>query len=213
MPKSRCRGGAKDGQSLVESSIIICLMAFILAGLFQISQLFAAREILYHAAACGARAKTVGLNWWMVEKSIRVAAIPNAGRITAAEFEGPGSPLTPLITTQRPGALWETVLGMVPASRQLVWEKARIPEYLNSFNNARGDYLLDYADWDSVRGDHESVAPSDGDFDPIVQVRVSQDYPLRIPAHRAFYDADSVQLAGESYIENYYPLYLDDMYW
>lgn len=213
MPKSRCRGGAKDGQSLVESCIIILLIAFIFAGLFQISQLFAAREILYHAAACGARAKTVGLNWWMVEKSIRVAAIPNAGKITADDFEGPGSPLTPLIATQRPGTFWETVLRMVPASQQLAWEKSRIPEYLNSFNNARGDYLLDYADWDSVRGDHESGAMGDASLNPLIRVRVNQEYPLRIPAHRTFYSADSVQLAGESYIENYYPLYLDDMYW
>ena len=213
MPRTCCRGGAKDGQSLVESCIVILLIALIFAGLFQISQLFAAREVLYYAAACGARAKTVGLNWWMVEKSIRVAAIPNAGRLIVPPFQNQDATLTPLLTTLKPGTLWERVLGIVPASQQLAMEKARIPDYLDSFNNARGDFLLDYAEWDSIRGDHDSVAPADGVIDPIVRVRVGQDYPLRIAGHGAFYSADSIPLHGESSIENYYPLYIDDMCW
>jgi len=98
---------------------------------------------------------------------------------------------------------------------------------MNSFNDARDDYVLDYADWGSVRGDHESGVVGSGPFDPIIRVRVTQNYPLRVPAHRAFYAADSVRLEGdrafyaadsvrlegESQIENYYPLYLDDQFW
>jgi len=209
----RCRGGAKDGQSLVESCIVICLIAFIFAGLFQISQMFAAREILYHAAARGARAKTVGLNWWMVEKAMRVAAIPNAGLMTVPGFQNRDTTLENMVATLKPGTLWERVLGMVPSSLQLNIERARIPEYLNAFNDPQGDYILDYKEWDTVRGDHESGALGSVPLDPILRVRARQNYPLRVPAHRAFYAADSVRLEGESQIENYYPLYLDDRFW
>jgi hypothetical protein len=208
MPNARRKGGAKDGQSLVESCIVICLIALVFAGLFQISQLFAAREILYHAAARGARAKTVGLNWWMVEKSIRVASIPNAGRLTTPPFQNVDTTLETMAATLKPGTLWERTLGIVPSSLQYNLERARVPEYLYSDNPFQGSYVLDYADWDTISGDHGS-----GPGDPIIHVRVRQDYPLRIPIHRAFYDDDSVQLEGESYIENHYPLYIDDQFW
>ena len=221
MPNSCRRRGAKDGQSLVESCLVIFLIAFIFAGLFQVSQLFAAREVLNHAAARGARAKTVGFNWWMVEKSIRVASIPNAGLLTAPPFQDQDATLANLMRTRRPGAMWEEVLGIVPASQQFDLEIARIPEYLASENDVRSDYILDYADWDSVRGDHVSGAPGSSSADPILHIRVNQNYPLRIPGHRAFYapppggpdDVDTIRLDGESYIENYYPLYIDDMCW
>jgi len=189
---------------------VICLIAFIFAGLFQVSQLFAAREILSHAAARGARAKTVGFNWWMVEKSIRVASIPNAGLMTVPDFRNIDTALENMVATLRPGALWERVMGIVPSSSQLNIERARIPEYMDTFNDARDDYVLGYTDWNSVRGDHAGGA--DG-MDPFIRVRVTQNYPLRMPAHRAFYAADTIRLRGESQIENYYPLYLDDQFW
>ena len=77
----------RAGQSLVESCLVIGLTCLLFFGLLQISQLFAAREVLYHAAARGARAKTVGFNRWMVTKAVRVGAIPNAGRMLVPEYE------------------------------------------------------------------------------------------------------------------------------
>jgi hypothetical protein len=41
-------------------------------------------------------------------------------------------------------------------------------------------------------------------------VRVRQDYPLRTPMHTAFFADDSVELEGESEIENHHPLYLEE---
>ena len=212
--QNSCRGdGAKDGQSLVESCIIICLIAFIFAGLFQLSQLFAAREILYHAASCGTRAKTVGLNWWMVEKAIRVAAIPNAGLMTTPVFTDQDLTLEGMVVTLRPGALWQRVLDIVPSSLQYNIEAARIPDYLASGNQIRGDYILNYVDWRTITGNHNNQPVGSGAAPAFVDIQVAQAYPLRIPAHRAFYGADSVQLEGQSEIENYYPLYLNDMGW
>lgn len=210
---SRRRFGPREGQSLVESCLMICLIALIFAGLFQISQIFAAREVLYHAAARGARAKTVGLNWWMVEKAIRVASIPNAGRLVAPSFVNQDAALEQMVQTLRPGTLWQRVLGIVPSSLQYNLERARIPEYLDSYNILRSNYVLDYDEWDTVQGDHETPVLPPGMSTPLLTVRVGQDYPLRIPAHRSFYAADSVRLTGESVLENHYPLYLDDQYW
>ncbi len=65
---------------------VICLVFF---GLFQLSQLAAAREVINHAAARGARAKSVGLSRFMVSKAIRVALTKCFGNISkAAEMLG-----------------------------------------------------------------------------------------------------------------------------
>jgi hypothetical protein len=207
---------ARDGQSLIESCVIICLIGVLFAGLLQISQLFAAREILHHAAARGARAKTVGFNWWMVEKSIRVASIPNAGRLIEPAFENEDFVLRFMTDTRRPGDLWEHVMRTVPSSLQLQVERTRIPHYLATDNRARGSYILDYEEWDSVQGNHETTPPDPDDdlpVSPILQVTAQQDYPLRIPLHRTFYAEDSIRLEANSYLENHYSLYLDDQYW
>src|ERR1035437_1927236 len=71
----------RRGQAIIESSLVLALVCLVLFGLFEISQLFAAQEILDYAAARGARAETVGFNRFMVEKTVRVGAIPNAGRL------------------------------------------------------------------------------------------------------------------------------------
>ena len=47
----------------------------------------------------------------------------------------------------------------------------------------------------------------------MIETTVRQDYPLWVPMHRTFYAADEVTLAGESGIENHYPLYVDDLNW
>ena len=50
-------------------------------------------------------------------------------------------------------------------------------------------------------------------LDGTLEVRVQQDFPLRMPMHGAFYAADSVRLQGECTIDNHYQLYLDDQGW
>lgn len=198
----------RAGQSVIESCFVIALICLLFTGLFQISQLFAAREILHHAAARGARAKTVGFNRWMVNKAVRVASIPNAGKMIEPPFENENLALRNAAATLRAGNFWEYALTAQPSSLQQSLEAARIPEYMASHNLPRSRWILDYEDWDTIHiDDHTSLAS------PIVHITVSQDYPLRMPLHRAFYAADSVALEGDSYLENYYPLYIDDMHW
>ncbi len=54
----------------------MALLSFILFGIFQISQIYAAKEIMMNAAVSGARARTVGLNEFMVYKVVRAASTP-----------------------------------------------------------------------------------------------------------------------------------------
>ena len=204
------------GQSLIEACLCILLISLIFAGLFQVSQIFAAKEILYHAANRTARAKAVGLNRFMTAKAARVAAIPNAGRMLVPEFENVDTGLRAAVRSLKPGDLWAYAVRTVPFSEQVHIEKARIPHYLSSVDWWQAGHMLDYDAWESVRVFSSDVLPGDDpEIDPLVHTTVSQDLPLWVPLHRTFYADDSVRLAGDSYIENHYPLYLDAQgdYW
>jgi len=208
---SRCPGSpsARVGQALIETCVVMALTCLIFFGILQVARLFAAGEILNHAAARGARAETVGLNWWMVEKSIRVASIPNAGRITEPVFDT----ADPVLRAEMQGAsssgdLWTRVLRITPISRQYDVERVKIPEYLAADNDYRADFVLNYSEWDTVQGHHGSA----GVPDPVVHVIVRQDFSNSVPMHRTFYAEDSIPLHGEAWIENHYPLYLDDQH-
>lgn len=181
---------------------MICL---IFMGLLQISHLFAAREILHHAAARAARARTVGFNQFMVNKAARVAAIPVAGKMLEPAFVNEDMTLRNMIATLKPGALWSAALEAQPVSAQYNLERARIPEYLASENGARALHILDYSNWDSI-----AVSDSTTILDPVIHINARLDYPLWAPMHRTFYAADTVELTGESYLENHYPLYIDE---
>jgi hypothetical protein len=200
------------GQSLIETCVTILLLCLIFTGVLQVSRIFAAREILQYAAVCGARAKTVGFNKWMVEKCIRTGAIANAGLMTTPDFED-NTPMRGLVARRRPGQLWPEVIGMVPGSAQFAIERARISEYLDTDNEPRANAVLNYEDWDSIDSRVQSdsgLGGGAGAMDGDVRVSMAQDYPLRLPAHRAFFAADSLALTGEFEMETHYPLYIDD---
>lgn len=176
-------------------------------GLLQISQVFSAREILHHAAARGARCKTVGFNEWMVTKSVNVASIPNAGRLTTPDFENNDLALQAMVATLRPGELWDEVLEEAdPSSQQYRLESGRIPDYMYSWDHASAAHVLDYEHWDSV---HRDVRDN---YDSI-RVTTRQEYPLWVPLRAAFYARSEATLHGEAELENHYALYLDDRNW
>lgn len=205
---------SKKGQSLIETCIAIAVLCLIFMGLFQISHIFAANEILYHAAARGARAKTVGFNWWMTEKCIRVAAIPNAGRILEPPFVN-RVPALQTAVGEGPGKAWDWAVKTVPRSAQVDIELARIPEYLAAENWSRAHYILDYERWNTIRGIHDSSIISDSIY-PLIHVVVYQDYHLTNfwgKLHRLFYSHKSFKMKGEAYLEAHYPLYIEDMGW
>jgi len=182
-------------------------------GLLQVSQMLAAREVLYHAAARGARAKTVGFNHWMVVKCARVAAIPNCGRMTEPPFENVDENLRALVSSSRPGELWDRALRAEPSSLQYEIERARIPEYLGSENWGHGNAILDYSRWNHLGIWDHAVSAGLTNVRDMVHISVYQSYSNWVPLHQTFYAADRVGLQGDCYLENHYELYIDDRGW
>ena len=201
------------GQSIIESCLVIFIICLIFAGIFQLSRIYAAREILCHASARAARAKTVGLNRWMVTKVARIAAIPNAGRMLVPDLDTSAMSIAGDIESSRPGDLWMDVISgrIEPPSIQADMEIARIPEYLWSPDQWRARNILDYEDWDTIR--ISDLTESGAIGSDIVHIRVTQDYPLTVPAHRAFYASTNITLEGNAFLDNHFPVYLQDMNW
>lgn len=208
-------GGRRcDGQSLIEACLALLILCLVFMGFFQVSQLIAARQVLYHAAARGARAKMVGLNRFMVDKAIRVAAIPNAGRMIQPDIANEDDALREWLETETAGGVWDRVLTEEPGIADVhAIERARIPDFMGSEHRAWSRAILDYEHWDTIR---PSVPAWIGDGAPL-NVRVRQQIDLRrlfgVGVYRAFYAADTLELEGQSRLEAHYPLYIEDHDW
>ena len=184
LPRRRAGWHHKCGQALIESCLVIAFVCLIFFGIFQISQLFAAQEVLDYAAGRGARALTVGFNRFMVEKTVRVGAIANAGRMTYPAYQGG------------------------PAAEHAI-ESARIPLYLGAENQGQLGAILDYRHWNTISFGLPSTM-GDGTF----RFSVDQEISLtNNPFAGAFSTADSIQLNGENYLDEHFTLYMDDSGW
>lgn len=211
---------------MLESFLVILVIGFLLFGLLQVALVFNAREILHHSAARAARARSVGFNAWMVDKALRVAAIPNSGALLEPQIAPPLPILDPARTL---GQNWDAALDTrvpLPRTERALIERARIPDYLASDNRLRASYILNYEEWE--RGTFQVTETAAGSLADVLQpgsgttlrMTVSQRFPLRMPMHRLFYapprDGDGlarIDLSGESEIVNHYPLYLQDQGW
>jgi hypothetical protein len=209
----------QEGQALVESCLAVMLICLVFTAVLQVAHVFVAREILGHAAASAARAKAVGFNNWMVTKVARAASIPNAGKLLEPVLDYGDPFLEAAVSSLKPGRLWDWSLTAARSTMQAGIELARIPEYLEAPNSMDAAMALDYENWSGehaivTRVDSGVMSGSDGSgYTPMIHAVVSQAYPLTIPLHRAFYDADSIDLAGDVTLENHYLLYLDDQGW
>jgi hypothetical protein len=200
----------RSGQALIESCLVIAMTALLLLGMLQLSQLVAAREILMHAAARGARARTVGLNRFMVEKVVDLAAIPNSGRMLVPDdYVNENIGLRNAVAG-RPGEAWDFAVRTTPAAEQAAIEIARMPEYLGADNYARAHFVLDYDRWPHLG---QWIFDSGGADASMTHVHTYQNTGLWVPMHRTFYAADEMDVTGDSVIETHYPLYLEDMGW
>jgi hypothetical protein len=149
----------------------------------------------------------------MVEKVVRVAAIPNAGKMQVPDFQNEDGVLRSLVRDETIGHVWDVASRNEPiGSSQFSMERSRVPFYLGSLNRSRAANILDYEYWDDVSVDELRDSGQGGDhaLDAEVTLKLSQAYPLTVPMHTAFYAADEVRLAVETTIENHYPLYLKD---
>ena len=78
---------AGKGQAMVESVIACLFVTFLMLIGFELMHRLTARILLDHAAARAARARSVGLDDFMCEKSARAAMIPVAGERTWPEYD------------------------------------------------------------------------------------------------------------------------------
>lgn len=199
---------SRSGQSLIESMIVVVIVCLIFFGLFQVSQLYAAKAVLTLAANATARARMVGFNDFMVYKVARAATIPNAGRIETPDVTRSGG-MANFIQTETPGVVWDVALHAgQPSSPQYQAEWSRIPLYLSATRWGDLPAILDYANWDDV-----FYAEGSGSAD-LILARVRQDYELVWPFVRAFYADDRVRMdsgGASGYVvrEKHYPLYLE----
>lgn len=184
-----------SGQSLIESCIVVAVVAFVLFGLLDVSRLFVHQEILDYAATAGARAQSVGFNDFMVRKVVRVASIPNAGRLENPDYDYESG----LDRSQRPGEVWDDAVRSTPGSAQYEVERSRIPLYLAARWEGELAPILEYERWDDI------------DLFRLVNgVVTRQDVPLIYPFARALYDEDEVTLRGRQIIDTHYPEYLQE---
>lgn len=191
----------RGGQALIESCLVIALLALILFGLFEIGRLYTAREINDYASTAGARARSVGFNDFMVHKVVRIASIPNAGRMVSPAFQNNNGLAGP-ISTWTPGAVWDLALGSRPVSSQYGLEQSRIPLYLAAVHWGELAPILDYERWEDIQ--HSQTDPAPG----LTRVEVRHDLPLVFPFHRAFYAGDEVRQQSSQTMDSHYPLYL-----
>ena len=196
------------GQSLIEACLVMAITCLLFLGLFQVSQLVAAKAILNHAAARGARAKTVGFNHFMVEKVVQVAAIPVSGRMTTPAYANINQELRDIQGRGASGALFDYALQNDAYSQQAQLELSRIPDFLASLHRGRASGILDYERWDDLRQTVQDspIGPDAG----LLHAHAQMEIPLWLPMHRAFYAADDVDVDGAAYIENHASLYLVD---
>ena len=180
--RAACRRVVRHGQALIEACLVLAVVCLSLFGLFELSLLYSAQEILDYAAARGARAETVGFNRFMVQKTEHIGAIPNAGRLVTPGYAGG------------------------PAAENIA-EMSRLGLYLGGQSQGQLPAILDYENWDALR----YVAPilfGQGVF----QERIQQDYSLtNFPFYRAFCDAKEVPMEGSAWIESHYPLYMNEV--
>lgn len=211
----------RSGQAMLESLIAIMLICLIFFGAMQMSQMFAAREILYHAAARGARAKTVGFNRWMVRKAIYVASIPVSGAMLTPQLD-PRDPaiIDAIEASKGSGALidpWLDIMSgrLVPSSAKYQTERALIPEFMWADNFYRARAVLNYDAWENnlIRHNISGVPLGQMENPPPLRITVWMNYTNWLPMKSTYYSGDTVRMEGRSTLENHYLVYIDDRHW
>ena len=114
----------RRGQAMLETVLAVLFVTFVFLVAHQLTRMLTARILLDHAAARAVRARAVGLNDFMCEKTARAAIIPVAGkRIVPA-----------------PADYGDAYSGALD-------EVSRIPLYMATETPAHARGVLDYEGW------------------------------------------------------------------
>lgn len=216
----RDRSRHKQGSALVESCIVMALLCLILFGFLQTSFIVAARNVLNHAAVAAARARSVGLNDFMLLKVSRYASIPTAGPLTAPA----GDYGTDRPEGQTVGARLSNAMSRDHAVISVQGEYVvSVKEAYHLAATTKFEQILDYANW--TDGSTDVFVTYEADNDDVLTVQVEQTLPLVMPFSRVFFphldlvtatrDDREEQYPGKTirataYIEDHSALYLKD---
>lgn len=201
---------------MLESIIVILTVCLVLFGLLQVAIVYTGQEVLHHAAARAARAKSVGFNDWMVDKAVNVAVIPNSGERlepVIANYVNSGIP-----SDATPGEAMDIAFSRRPvmSSPAAAIESARIPEYLASENYGRSTYILNYEEWE--RGSISHRIDESFSEHGTIRAEVQQEFPLKMPFAGYFYpfatrrdenNIPRIRMVGEAVSGNHSALYLE----
>ena len=204
---------------MIESVFVIILACLCFLAIFQYAHLFACKAVLSHAATRAARARAVGFNHWMVEKSARVAAIPASGRRITPAYADVDLTMIAAIRQAPPGIGWDLALHSSITNSSLR-EIELVKSYLKEgINVPTAENILDYELWDALTVDIEEPLDLDGTTPGTLGVQVRQRHPLLI-ALAPLLDGElrdaqgeDLALAGEYWIESHYPLYMENLNW
>jgi hypothetical protein len=205
---------------MIESVFVIILACLCFLAIFQYANLFACKSVLHHAAARAARARAVGFNIWMVEKSARVAAIPASGRRITPVLTGVDPTITATLGRNRVGEIWDLALRSSTRSPSAQMELGRIPDYMDSINKPTADQLLNFELWDALALDIRESFNLDGTTPGTLLATVRQRHPLLIGLTplsegelREARQGEALAIEGFFSIESHYPLYMEDLNW
>jgi len=208
---------SKSGQALLESFGIIMLLCLILFGMVQYVLILTANEVLQYSADASVRARSVGMNPFMVYKVSRITSIPNAGRMTTPSGHSAGdSWLSTNVDSmfrwhrdrqpeERLGEIWRN-----PGSSQFTQvEDPRIPLVLESRSPGEMLGYLNYERWEpnqpnAIENPLYRIAASGN-----LEITLQQDYPILMPFARAFIDNDTIRIQKSSQYADHAELYLE----
>lgn len=177
----------RGGQAMIESVVAMLCLCVVFFAVYECASLLTAKTVLDYAAARAARARAVGLNDFMITKTVRVATLATAGACRAPR-DADGAP---------------------PGTATLA---SRMGSYLACEREGDARGILDFALWDPSRLGWTCSEP--GGPSAALSLRVWQRRPLYgtgeagDDAPDAFDGGRAYTLEGAAEIEGHAAFYL-----
>lgn len=205
--------GRKSGQALLESLGVIILLCLILFATVQYIMMLTATEIIQHSANTSVRARTVGLNRFMVTKVTTLASIPVSGAMIQPNYSTYTPPNShawnnnPMNTA---GNVFTNRIWGRPNRNRFYFERLFFGPYLESETLGISRGILEYArsPHSSDDTDHLVSLPRNLSSGDMIGIRVEQDYPLSMPLFRAFSSEDYIEVRRDAWLADHSEFYL-----
>jgi|GEM_PF-759774 len=206
--------GRKSGQALLESLGVIILLCLILFATVQYIMMLTATEIIQHSANTSVRARTVGLNRFMVTKVTTLASIPVSGAMSQPNYSTYTPPNShtwnnnPINTA---GNVVDNQIWRRPNRNRFYFERLFFRPYLESEHSGIAPGILEYdrsPRFDGRVPEYGVSSPRYLNSGDMIGVRVEQEYPLTMPFYQAFSSNDFIEVRREAWLADHSEFYL-----